>query len=387
MMRLIFSMAFRPFFLLVGIFACISIVFWLSSFFGLYSLVPGGSNPITWHGHEMIFGLVGAAIGGFIFTAVASWTGRPAIHGTPLLVMAVCWLAGRIAMSLSAHLHPWLVAALDLSFLIVVLLILARELYLAGNKRNYILLAVISILLMCNLVYHLTPSTLPGDQWGTRGATMTVIALISIIGGRITPAFSRNWLVQQQARSPLPTEFNHFDMVTIACTLVVIPLWVLLPSHLVTGIVLLLAALLHAIRVSRWQGLSTWREPLLLVLHAGYCWIPIGFLLMGISVLLERPVSGGIHALTIGAMTTMIMAVSSRAAMGHTGRTPSSTPVLTSAFILISMSALLRVLASQLGISNLIWGAGLLWMVAFFCYLYAVVPLLIRPRVDELGSD
>jgi|TARA_B100001971_G_scaffold212166_1_gene241543 uncharacterized protein involved in response to NO len=388
MLRLIFSAAFRPFFLLAGLFACVSIVLWLTSFFGIYSLLPGGSNPITWHSHEMLFGLVGAAIGGFIFTAVASWTGRPPIHGAPLVAMALCWFMGRIVMSLSAYLSPWLVATLDLSYLILVLLVLAQELYLAGNRRNYILLAVIGILLLCNLLYHLTAFTaLPGDQWGTRGATMTIILLISVIGGRVIPAFSRNWFVLNQIQSPSPTEPNRFDFATIGCTLILIPLWLFIPSHFVTGILLLVAALLHAIRVSRWQGLNTWREPLLLVLHVGYCWIPIGFLLIGVAVLMQQPVSGGIHALTVGAMTTMIMAVSSRAALGHTGRTPSSSPVLTSAFILITMSALLRVLASQSNLAMLIWGAGLFWLVAFLCYLYAVLPLLIQPRVGELGVE
>ena len=384
MLKLMFSAAFRPFFLLVGLFACFSIVLWLTSFFGIFSLLPVGSNPITWHGHEMFFGLMGAAIGGFLFTAVASWTGRPAVHDTPLLAMIVCWLAGRIAMSLTAHLHPALVAAVDLSYLMLVLLVLARELYLAGNRRNYILLVVIGILLLCNVLYHLTPiTTLPGDQWGTRGATMTIILLISIIGGRVIPAFTRNWLNLKQVESPSPIEFNRFDIATIACTVVLIPLWVFIPSHFVTGMVLLIAALLHAIRVSRWRGLKTWREPLLLVLHGAYCWIPIGFSILGVSVLMQQPVSGGIHALTIGAMTTMMMAVSSRAALGHTGRVPSPSPVLTVAFILISASALLRVLASRLVLQMLIWGAGLLWLAAFFCYLYAVLPILIQPRVDS----
>lgn len=382
--RLIFSAAFRPFFLLVGLFALFSIVIWLSFFFGLFSWLPGGYNPITWHSHEMLFGLVGAAIGGFVFTAVANWTGRPPIHGPLLLAMTLCWLAGRLVMSLAGYLSPWLVATADLSFLSLVMVVLARELYLAGNRRNYILLAVIALLLLCNLLYHLTPvMELPSDQWGIRGATLVIILLISIIGGRVIPAFTRNWLVLNQIEGRSPTEFNRFDIVTIASTVLLIPLWVFLPDQFITGILLLIAALLHTIRISRWQGQKTWREPLLLILHVGYCWIPIGFLVLGMSVLQQQSASAGVHALTVGAMTTMIMAVSSRAAMGHSGRPLRSGPVLTGSFILISVSALLRVLASQLNLTVLIWAAGLLWLAAFFCYICAVLPILIQPRLEE----
>jgi uncharacterized protein involved in response to NO len=224
---------------------------------------------------------------------------------------------------------------------------------------------------------------LPGDQWGIRGATLTIILLISIIGGRIIPAFTRNWLVLKQVKSQTPTEFNRFDIATIATTVLLLPLWVFMPLHPITGVLLLIASLFHGIRVSRWQGLRTLGEPLLLILHVGYCWIPIGFLVLGISVLLQHPASGGIHALTVGAMTTMIMAISSRAALGHSGRPLGSTALLNSAFLLISVSALLRVLASELGFSTLIWAAGLLWLAAFLCYIGAVLPVLIQPRLDS----
>ena len=143
------------------------------------------------------------------------------------------------------------------------------------------------------------------------------------------------------------------------------------------------SGLFHGIRVSRWQGLRTLREPLLLILHVGYCWIPVGFMVLGISVLSQHPASGGIHALTVGAMTTMIMAISSRAALGHSGRPLGSTPLLNCAFILISVSALLRVLASELTFSTLIWAAGLLWLAAFLCYIGAVLPILIQPRLES----
>lgn len=380
--KVILSGGFRLFFLLVGLYGPLTIVLWLLYYLGVWPLFPAGTSPVDWHMHEMLFGFVGAAIGGFLFTAVANWTGRPPLQARLLVTMTLAWIAGRLMMS------PWLavpgvlVAVVDMAYLVVVFGLLWRELYLGGNRRNYILLTVVGALLACNLLYHLAVLVwLPDRQAELRGSMMLVL-LITIIGGRIIPAFTRNWLVLHQIDSQPPMQFNRLDAIAIALTVLLVPYWMLYPYHSVTGSVLVVAAILHAIRLSRWRASRTLREPLLAILHLAYAWLPVGLALLGLSVLAGYPSSAGVHALTVGTMTTMIMAVSSRAALGHSGRPLASPPLLTLAFILIMMSALLRVGASILAGPTVILITGLTWSAAFVCFMIVIVPVLVRPSAN-----
>jgi uncharacterized protein involved in response to NO len=383
MFKVIFSGAFRPFFLLVGLYGPLTIVLWLLYYLGAWPLFPAGTSPVDWHMHEMLFGFVGAAIGGFLFTAVANWTGRPPLQGALLVIMTLAWIAGRLVMSPGLAVPSVLVAVVDMAYLVVVFGLLWRELYLGGNRRNYILLVVVGALLACNLLYHLAVlGWLPDRQAGLRGGMMPVLLLITIIGGRIIPAFTRNWLVTHQVDSQPPAQFNRLDAAAIAPTVLLVPCWMLYPYHPVTGSVLVVVAILHGIRLARWRGSRTLREPLLAVLHLAYAWLPVGLALLGVSVLAGYPASAGVHALTVGTMTTMIMAVSSRAALGHSGRPLASPPLLTLAFVLITVSALLRVGASILAGPTVILITGLTWSAAFVCFMIVIVPVLVRPSAN-----
>ena len=374
----LFSGAYRPLFLLSGLYAPIVLLLWLGYLFGYLTLPAQRVNPLLWHSHEMIYGFVAAAMGGFAFTAVANWTGRPPLKGTGLLLLCMLWLVGRGAMIFVGI--GWLAMVLDLSYLLLVIVMLVRELHLGKNRRNYIIAALLALLFLFNGLYHLEINgVLAGNGASMRGAIMTVVLMVSLIAGRIIPAFSRNWLRARNEKGALPAAFDRFDGATLISTLLALLCFVLYPLSELTGTVLIIAALLHSFRLSRWQTLKIASEPLLLILHVAYAWIPIGFLLLGASSFLRVSPSVGMHALTIGAITTMIMAVAIRAGKGHTGRALTSDARTNLAFILITLAAVSRVSASLLTFDWLLPLSALLWLLAFIFFMVVAVPILVMP--------
>lgn len=378
---LLFSGAFRPLFLLAGLYAPLVMLLWLGYLFGDMTLPAQRINPLLWHSHEMIYGFVAAAMGGFAFTAVANWTGRTPLRGTPLVFLCVLWLSGRLVM---IFLEPsWLAMAVDLSYLALVIILLVRELHLGQNRRNYIIAAVFSLLFVFNAIYHLEIiGAVTAGGASMRGAILTVVLLVSLIGGRIIPAFSGNWLKAKNDKGPLPAAFGRLDLASLISTALALICFVLIPYTDITGAVLIIAALLHTVRLSRWQTLKISNEPLLLVLHIAYAWIPIGFLLLGASSFLSVSPSAGLHALTIGAISTMIMAVAIRAGKGHSGRALTSDARINLTFILITLTAISRVSSSLLTYDWLMQLSGLLWLAAFLAFLVVAAPILVMPSKE-----
>ena len=375
---LLFSGAFRPLFLVAGLYAPLALLLWLGYLFGYMTLPAQSVNPLLWHSHEMIYGFVAAATGGFAFTAVANWTGRTPVQGTPLVSLCLLWMLGRFAMTL---LEPgWQAMAMDLSYLALVIIILVRELHLGQNRRNYIIAAMFSLLFVFNVIYHLEINGAMTASGGSmRGAIITVILLVSLIGGRIIPAFSGNWLKARNEKGSLPAAFGRLDRASLICTVLVLASFVLFPYSGISGTVLIIAALLHAARLGRWQTGKIASEPLLLVLHIAYAWIPIGFLLLAASSFLSVSPSAGLHALTIGAISTMIMAVAIRAGKGHSGRALTSDAKINLSFILITLTAMTRVSSSLLTWDWLMPLSGLFWLLAFLVFIMVAVPILVMP--------
>jgi uncharacterized protein involved in response to NO len=379
-----FSMAFRPLFLLAGLYAPTIVLLWLLHMYWQPFLTLAEQNPVMWHSHEMLYGFVAAGIGGFLFTAVANWTGRVPVQGMTLIALCVLWIVGRMVMLLGGDIPATIVVAGDLSYLILVVAVFWRELYLAGNRRNYILLGCVVLLLIFNLLYHLeVRNIIPTEQWSIRGAVATVLLLITIIGGRILPAFTKNWLMLFKPGAEMPTEMNRFDTSVILMTLLVIPFWAVIPDSPITGAIMLLCGLMHGVRLGRWKGLSTLGEPLLFILHLAYSWIPVGFILLGAGVLFAYPSTAGVHALTVGAISSMIMAVAARAGKGHSGRALESDLLLNLAFLLITMTAILRVVAALTYLENLMEVTGLFWVGGFALYLMSMAKILLGPAVED----
>ena len=375
---------FRPFFLGGALWAIIALLLWLSALTGIVQL-PSAFDSLAWHRHEMLFGFVGAVIAGFLLTAIPNWTGRLPIAGWPLAALFLLWIAGRATVLFSAVVGRLPAAVIDVGFFVVLAAVAAREV-LKSNNRNIPVVGLISLFGIANALHHLgAAGMLPDPDLAWRCALALVVLLISLIGGRIIPSFTRNWLTKQGMREGLPAQPTRFDIAVIGLTAVAFLAWITAPQGWLTGGLFAMAAAAQMIRLARWKGWKTFADPLVLVLHVGYAWVPTGLaLLAAVDFGAAIPRSAAVHALTAGAMATMILAVMSRATLGHTGRELRARPMTQAAYVLVTTGALLRVTA-PLGLLDYRLGmevAGAAWIAAFVLFLVAYGPILIGPRAD-----
>lgn len=375
---------FRPFFFGGAAWAVIALALWIGSLTGELTL-PTAIDALAWHRHEMLFGFVGAAIAGFVLTAVPNWTGRLPIAGWPLALLFGLWAAARLALVFSNLSGLWLAALLDVGFFVLLALLAGREVLQASN-RNLPVVGMVLVFGAANAVDYLSVSgAISAPDLGWRLAVGIVVLLISLIGGRIIPSFTRNWMAKQGITKRLPTQPARFDMIVIAATGFALLAWVAGPVATPIGVVLIAAAALQSARLARWGGARTWRDPFVLVLHVGYAWVPVGLALLGLSLMDLVPRSAAIHALTAGAMATMILAVMTRASLGHTGRELKANAATAVVYLLVTVGAVLRVAAS-LELVDFAFGievAGLAWGGALLLFLIAYAPVLWRPRLGE----
>ena len=367
-----FRGGFRPFFFAGAAWALIALTLWICSLTGRLSL-PVAFDALAWHRHEMLFGFVGAIIAGFLLTAVPNWTGRLPIAGWPLGGLFALWAAARTAVILSGPIGIWPAAVLDVGFFLVLGLLAAREV-LEANNRNLPVVGMILLFGIADAVDYLAiAGVIPSADLGWQFALSIIVLLISLIGGRVIPSFTRNWMVKRGITNGLPTQPGRFDVFVIAATAVALIAWLTGPSETPIGIVLLIAAALQAVRWARWSGYRTFADPLVLILHVGYLWIPIGLALLGASLMGGVPRSAAVHALTAGAMATMILAVMTRASLGHTARKLKANVATGAIYLLVTAGAILRVAASLrlIDYNAGIEIAGLAWGGAFLLFLIA----------------
>ena len=375
---------FRPFFFGGAAWALISLTLWLTSLAGGLAL-PSGFEPLAWHRHEMLFGFVGAVVAGFLLTAIPNWTGRLPIAGAPLAGLFAMWAAARLAVLFSADSGMAAAALLDIGFYLLLAALAAREV-LAAKNRNLPIVGLVLLFGAANALDHAGIAGWLGDDGlGWRAGMALVVIMISLIGGRIIPSFTRNWLAKRGVREGLPGQPDRFDLATIAASASALLFWVAAPDSLVAGGLLLVACPLQAVRLARWGGWRAIGDPLVFILHVGYGWIPVGLALLAASILgAPFPRSAAIHALTAGAMATMILAVMTRASLGHTGRDLRASPPTVFLYVLVTVGALLRV-AAPLGLVNYPLGmelAAVAWGGAFLIFLFAYAPVLFGPRID-----
>jgi uncharacterized protein involved in response to NO len=379
----VFSYGFRPFFLAAGGWAIIAMALWLTMFFG-YLRLPSRFDPVTWHIHEMLFGFVLAAVAGFLLTAIANWTDRPPFSGRPLALLVVLWALGRLACLVSAYVPPWMAIAADLSFPVVLLVVVARQIVRGGNWRNLPMTAPIAVFIAADLLIHLEASGLAiPSGLGWRLGLVAALLLISIVGGRIIPSFTRNWLAKRGSVR-LPVAHGPVDFIAVGVLHAALIVWAIAPGLHLTGVMLVLAAALNAWRLSRWVGGATVSEPLLFILHVGYAWMIIGVALLGLSVVgVSIPIAAALHALTAGAIGTMILAVATRVSLGHTGRPLSASRSTATIFLLVNAAALARVVASWsvAATATFIVLSGLCWIAAFALFEVRYSPILLAPRI------
>lgn len=376
------SYAFRPFFLFNGVFAILAILAWLMTLHG-----KGLANftPML-HSHEMLIGFAMAAVAGFSLTAVANWTGRPALKGLPIALLISSWVLGRLAMILSGWLPANLVFLLDMLFPVLLGLLLGREVFGGRSRRNYPLVVIIAVVSALNILYHLGSQQIlaGGDRLAIYLLIHTLLLLVTIIATRIVPSFTGNWL-RKQGKKQLPVNSDIANRTALILTLLVGLSASFFPMHPVTAWLAFAAALVHGFKLSRWRGLSTTSNPLVFVLHAAYLWLPVGYVLLGCSVFgWLFPPTAALHALTMGAIGSIILAVTTRVALGHTGRPLHAARLTVLAYWIMMLAVVIRILG-PLSAENymlMIDLSALGWVLAFGLFTWVYWPILSRPKAN-----
>lgn len=383
------SAGFRPFFLLAALWAFFvvpaSVVFLTGA-----APSPSAFAPNVWHVHEIAFGYGGAVVAGFLFTAIPNWTGRLPLQGRPLAALVAIWFSGRLAVLFSGSIGAGVAAVVDLAFPALFLTIVAREIVAGRNWRNLPIVGALALLLCGNALTHLeTLGVISADLAGGRLGVATLLMLIGLIGGRIVPSFTRNWLVKQDPTAATPASFGLVDRIALAAMVLAFSAWTIAPETRVTAWLALAAGMALGGRLSRWRGAETVQEPLLWVLHLGYGWLSLGLVLLGVDILVPLlPQTTALHALTIGAIGTMTLAVMTRASLGHTGRALAAGPRTTAIYVMITLATLLRLLAPLLGgfyVAGLSL-AALAWCGAFGSFVLFYFQPLTRPRIAAEGA-
>ena len=376
----IFSYGFRPFFLGGALWAIVAMVLWIAALSGFFDL-GGDYGAPNWHAHEMLFGFASAVLAGFLLTAVPNWTGRLPVSGKPLVWLFALWCAGRLFLLVPDQVGVVTAAAVDGLFLPALLAICAREV-IAGRKwKDLKVLGGLLALSVANIVFHVAAIGGDHSQMATRLAVSAYTVLVIIVGGRIVPSFTRNWL-NRFGRTDFPVPYNGFDTAAILIGIAALAVWTIEPESIVAVPTALLAAFMHAVRLIRWRGWTTWPEQVLVVLHVAYAFIPVGFITMALAALDVMDTRSVLHVFTVGVIGCMMLAVMTRASLGHTGRKLAASRVTIAAYVALIACALLRPAAEFFpgAMMHLYACSALFWIVGFglFCVEYG--PILTRER-------
>jgi uncharacterized protein involved in response to NO len=346
--------------------------------------IGGSYGGAYWHAHEMLFGYSSAALAGFLLTAVPNWTGRLPVSGAPLIVLFSLWCGGRLALLAPDMLGMPLSIAIDAAFLPLLLAICAREIVAGRKWKDLKILAGILALALANLGFHLL--VVGGGDAGlaNRLGVGAFVMLVTIMGGRVVPSFTRNWLVKRHS-TDLPAPYDRFDTVALLTGLAALLLWVFLPDTVWTAMACLLAAGLHLVRLWRWRGWQSWNEKLVLVLHLGYAFVPAGFLAVALAQLGWAEPVAALHVFTVGTIGVMTLAIMSRATRGHTGLPLAGSGMTEASYAALIAAALLRPLASvwPAYATELLSATGLCWIIAFALYVIEYGPVLVRHRRER----
>ena len=372
------SYSFRPFFLGASLWAALGVLLWLPQYFGEFRL-PTHLGALDWHVHEMLYGFAAATIAGFLLTAIPNWTGRLPVRGTPLGLLVLLWGAGRIALLTSAK-FAVLAAAIDMAFLLVLAGVAAREIVAGRNWRNLRVLLVLSVLIAGNAVFHAEVLLRGAADYGIRIGLAAVIMLIVLIGGRIVPSFTNNWLARNNP-GRLPAPFSRFDAAVVGASAAALTGWVVAPVHPVAAVLLIVAGALQLVRLARWAGERATGERLVLVLHVGYMFVPLGFVFIGASAFWSAlPPGIGIHAWTAGAIGLMTLAVMTRASLGHTGQVLTATLPTQLIYLCAVVAAAARMAAAFDTSTLLLHVSALAWVLAFGGFAAVYGPWLFSRR-------
>ncbi len=377
------SYGYRPFFLFASIWAVFSIIAWVMTFTGHETLAIA-IDPFSWHAHSFLFGYLWAVIAGFLMTAVPNWTGRLPIVGWPLATLVALWLIGRIAMTFSYYLPNGVTIACDLLFPLAFTFAIGREIIMGKNWRNLKILILLVMLFCANCLFdgEAFAQVYAADSYGARWALAIAVFLIAIIGGRIIPSFTRNWMVKQSITN-LPAPHDKIDQAIMIFTAICLVSWVILPDAIFTAIIGGICGLANFYRLIRWHGWLTKKEPLVWVLHLGFLFIPLGFIALTLSTfdILHGGRAPVQHLWMAGGIGLMTIAVMTRASLGHAGRPLTVSWPVVLVYCSLFCSVVLRVIA---GIADndltMLHISGTLWILAFVGFVVLYWNILTKPR-------
>ena len=379
----LFNLGFRPFFLGAGIFAIVSIVWWMLVYSGHGSVqIQSITNP-QWHAHEMLYGYSLAVVAGFLLTAVRNWTGVPTPHGKPLMGLFALWVSARLLFLFGTSLMLW-AAIVDLLFGLMLIVAISIPIFRAKQWPQLAVIVKVAMLWVGNIVFYLGYYQIlqDGMLYAINGAVLLLIGLILMIGRRVIPFFIERGVSE-------PFRITHAQWLDTSILVAFLALFineiffqrVELTPYL--GVVLFL---MNGYRLSRWHVWGIWRVPLLWSLYLSAWMINLGFLLYGLHDLCAIPLILVLHLFTIGGIGLMSMAMMARVALGHTGRDiRASSDWLVPIFIAVMLSLLLRVFAPMFAIQfypGWIIASALCWIIAFAIFVWIYAPILYKPRVD-----
>ncbi|HDZ36741.1 MAG TPA: NnrS family protein [Marinobacter sp.] len=373
----LFDYPFRIFFLSMTVMTLLVIPLWVLQVTGVISL-PLAMPGLFWHQHEMLFGFLSAAIAGFLLTAICVWTQTERTHGLRLALLWGVWLAGRLLLMLGADLPYWLVQGFNLAFLPLVILDAGWRIWHAKQWRQLMILLVLSLLWLMQIGFVVSL-----DMAFSHGALIMAMALISIIGGRITPAFTTGWLRQRGLDANAVKTFPALDTATLF-SMILLTASLITGWQTVTGVLAIVAGTLMLVRLANWKGWLVRKEPLLWVLHLSILWVPIALYLLAGTLFAGWPSNAWSHAAGTGAIGCLILGVIARVTLGHTGRPLVLPKGMVMAFVAIQLAALIRVLTA---FDIIPWHPGigsssLLWVFAYGMFLVRYTKILASPRPD-----
>ncbi len=376
------SRGFRPFFLAAGVWALIGMALWPPVFTGAIT-IPTAFSTVDWHAHEMIFGYVGAVVAGFLLTAIPNWTGRLPVAGWPLAALTAVWAAGRIAVLTSAWIGRPAAAIVDAAFLTGFAALVAREVIRGRNWRNLKVAGLVLALALFDLAFHVEDARSGVAEYSTRAALGLVVMLILLIGGRVTPSFTGNWLAKAGV-AERPAAFGKADGAILGLSGLSLVLWVVAPEGVLSGAMALTAAGANLWRLSRWRGLAACRDALVLVLHLGFLLAALGFACAGAHALWPDtvPYATGVHVWAIGAAGMMTLAMMTRATLGHSGHALIASRGTHFAYLCIIVAVAARVAMAVLPAlaMPLMHLAACAWLLAFAAFLAIYAPMLMGGR-------
>jgi uncharacterized protein involved in response to NO len=365
----------RPFFLAAGVWGALTILFWLPLSMGTMT-VDSVFSPADWEVHEMLYGYAAAAMAGFLLAAIPNRTGRLPVSGWPLGVLALLWFAGRVAMLASGRIGGLTTGVIDVGFLATLAAVVAREIIAGKHSRSLPVLAVLGLLIIGNVVFHAEVLLYGTADYGIRIALGTVVMSIVLVGGRAVPSVTNIWRTSENP-GHVRVSFSNFDAAALAVTALALIAWIAVPAQPLTGALMVVAGFLQAVRLARWAGDRTLADPLRLVLHAGYAFVPLGFLLIGASTWFASvPASAGIQAWTGGAIGLTTLAVMTRATLGHTGQPLQAGAATLTIYICVLAAALMFIVAAISGSTILLEYAGMAWIAGFACFVLLYGSLL-----------